>query len=232
MTDSLRPGPETDEDLALIIANGAARLGVDLHRGQIDQLVAYLRLIDRWNATYNLTAVRTLAAMATQHVVDCLSVIQPMRTRLAVGERRILDVGSGAGLPGVVIAIAEREASVVCVDSVGKKAAFVTQVAATLALGNLAAIHGRVEAMKAPPAFGLIASRAFASLPDFVSSTRHLLEEGGWWMAMKGKVPLEELSLGTRSGIGFHVEQVVVPDLEAERCLIWGQIIPESERLL
>jgi 16S rRNA (guanine527-N7)-methyltransferase len=223
-------GPPTDEDLAQIVTGGASRLGIALGNEPANQLVSYLRLIERWNATYNLTAVRSLEAMATQHIVDSMSVMPALRTRLAGGENRILDVGAGAGLPGVVVAILERDAAVVCVDSVGKKAAFVRQVAATLGLQNLSAVHSRVEAMTAPPAFGVIVSRAFSSLLDFVSSTRHLLAAGGSWIAMKGKVPLQELSDAERSGATFEVEQVIVPGLYAERCLIVGRLTQDSER--
>jgi 16S rRNA (guanine527-N7)-methyltransferase len=225
-------GAPTDDDLAGIIRAGATGLGVDVTPGQTDQLVAYVRLIERWNATYNLTAVRTLEAMATQHVVDSLSIVAPMRRRLPGIENRILDVGTGAGLPGVVLAIVAPEAVVVCVDSVGKKAAFVTHVAAALGVENLAAVHSRVEAMKAPPAFGFIVSRAFSSLSAFVSSTRHLLAPGGWWMAMKGKVPHEKLSEVASSGARFEIEQLSIPGLAAERCLLIGQAISESERKL
>ena len=217
-------GPPTDEDLARLILGGASDLGIALGSKPADQLVTYLRLIERWNATYNLTAVRTPEAMATQHIVDSMSVIPALRTRLPGTENRILDVGAGAGLPGVVIAILERDAPVVCVDSVGKKAAFVRQVAATLGLQNLWAVHSRVEAMTAPPSFGLIVSRAFSSLQDFVSSTRHLLAVGGSWIAMKGKVPHQELSDAEQSGATFEVEQLSVPGLDAERCLILGKL--------
>lgn len=225
-------GPPTDDGLAGLILAGATGLGVDLAHGQTDQLVGYLRLIDRWNATYNLTAVRSLEAMATHHVVDSLSVVVPMRRRLPGSEKRILDVGTGAGLPGVVLAIVERESIVVCVDSVGKKAAFVTHVAAALGLENLSAVHSRVEAINAPPSFGFIVSRAYGSLPAFVSATRHLLALGGWWMAMKGKVPHQELTDAASLGTVFEIEQVSIPGLRAERCLLIGKAISESERKL
>jgi 16S rRNA (guanine527-N7)-methyltransferase len=224
LTASQHSGPETDADLAAVITSGATRLGVDLEAERTGHLVAYVRLIERWNATYNLTAVRDARAMATQHVVDSLSAIASVRAHLPGDNRRILDVGSGAGLPGVVIAIVDKEAVVTCVDSVGKKAAFVKHVAITLGLDNLSAVHARVESMRAPPAFGLIVSRAFASLSTLVSSTRHLLGSGGWWLAMKGKVPLEEIRDASAAGVVFEVERISVPGLDAQRCLLLGRI--------
>ncbi len=207
-------------------------MGIGLEPAQADQLVAYLRLVERWNLTYNLTAVRDLTAMATQHVVDSMSIIQSLRTRLPGARRRVLDVGSGAGLPGVVIAILQTGDAVVCVDSVGKKTAFVTQVAAALKLENLTSIHSRVEALMPPPAFDFIVSRAFASLIDMVTSTRQLLAEGGWWVAMKGKVPHGEVQDAGRAGATFVVESISVPDLDADRCLLIGQPFHASERKL
>lgn len=207
-------------------------MGIGLEPVQADQLVSYLKLVERWNLIYNLTAVRELTAMATQHVVDSMSIILSVRTRLPGARRRILDVGSGAGLPGVVIAILQPWDAVVCVDSVGKKAAFVTQVAASLNLGNLASIHARVEALTPPPAYDLIVSRAFASLVDMVTSTRHLLDEGGWWIAMKGKVPHEEMQDAERAGATFAVEPISVPGLDADRCLLIGRPSQASERQL
>ena len=224
--------PPTDDDLAGIVQGGAGGLGIALERLQVARLVAYLRLVERWNLTYNLTAVRDPNAMATQHVVDSMSIIPSLRTRLQGGRRRILDVGSGAGLPGVVIAILQPGDAVVCVDSVGKKAAFVTQVAASLKLGNLTSIHARIETLPRPPTYDFIVSRAFASLVDMVISTRHLLAEGGWWIAMKGKVPHEEMQDAERAGAIFAVEQINVPDLDADRCLLIGRPSQASEHQL
>ena len=185
---------------------------------QLDVLLGYLRLLKRWNATYNLTSVREPEQMLTQHLADCLAVIEPLGRRLDTG--RLLDVGSGGGLPGVVIAIMRPSIDVTCVDSVGKKAAFVQQVAGELRLRNLRAEHTRVEQLKAAP-FDVIASRAFASLADFTALTRQHLAQSGSWMAMKGKAPTEELAQLPADIELFHVEQLIVPGLDAERCLIW-----------
>jgi 16S rRNA (guanine527-N7)-methyltransferase len=186
------------------------------------RLEAYLDLLARWNAAYNLTALRDPTQMRTHHVADCLAVVEPLRRQLGEAATvRILDVGSGGGLPGVVLAIAEPAWDVTCVDAVGKKAAFVRQVASELGVPNLRAEHARIEEMKAVP-FDVITSRAFASLADFAALTRHLLRPaGGVWMAMKGKPPQDEIA-ALPSGIeAFRVETLQVPGLNAERCLVW-----------
>jgi 16S rRNA (guanine527-N7)-methyltransferase len=192
-------------------------LSTDLDR----RLDAYLVLLVRWGATYNLTAVRNPEQMRVQHLADCLAVVEPLRRRFgARPSTRLLDVGSGGGLPGVVLAAADPSWDVTCVDSVGKKAAFVRQVAAELALPNLHAEHARIEALKAPP-FDVITARAFAALPDFVLWTRPLLAEGGLWMAMKGKRPDDELAALPSDIEVLGVEPLTVPGLDAERCLVW-----------
>ena len=137
---------------------------------------------------------------------------------------RLLDVGSGAGLPGVVIAIACPHIQVTCIDAVAKKAAFVQQVAASLGLANLRGLHQRIEHMDTPHA--VVCSRAFASLADFVRGSAKALAPGGVWLALKGKAPTEELSgLGPEVDV-FHVEQLLVPGLDAQRCLVWMRPTP------
>ncbi len=198
----------------------AAELGLDLADAQAQALIDYLALLQRWNATYNLTSVREPAQMLTQHVADCLAVIPALRRQMGTEELRVLDVGSGGGLPGVVIAILNPDFEVSCVDAVGKKTAFVRQAAGELRLRNLNAHHARVEQLAIAP-FDLIVSRAFASLGDFTRLTRAHFGEQGVWMAMKGKTPAAEIAqLPPEIGV-FHVEPLVVPGLEADRCLIW-----------
>ena len=197
------------------------RLGLVAEPAQIEGLQSYLDLLQRWNATYNLTAVREREAMLSQHLADCLAAVPPLTRQLKAG--RVLDVGSGGGLPGVVLAIMLPAIDVTCVDTVGKKAAFVRQVAGTLRLPNLHAEHARVERLALPP-FDLITSRAFASLTDFVSLSRGLLKPAGVWMAMKGKPPEEEIALLPSDVKVFHVEQLAVPGLDADRCLIWMRV--------
>jgi 16S rRNA (guanine527-N7)-methyltransferase len=202
---------------------GLQSLGLDLNDAQVEALLDYLNLIQKWTRVYNLTAVRDPQEMLTHHLLDSLAVIAPMRQQLA--ERglseplRVLDVGSGAGLPGVVLAICCPALTVHCVDTVAKKAAFVQQVAVSLKLPNLRGIHARVESLTEP--YDLVCSRAFASLLDFTTWSAAALAPTGVWMAMKGKDPQAEIdALGAALRV-FHVEPLQVPGLEADRCLVW-----------
>ena len=197
-----------------------AELGLAPSAAQLAALAHYLDLLQRWNATYNLTSVRNRDAMRTQHLADCLAVIPPLQRR--AGQGRLLDVGSGGGLPGVAIATLLPGWEVTCVDAVAKKTAFVRQVAGALALPNLHAVHARVEDLRAPP-FDIITSRAFASLADFVALTRRHLAQGGAWMAMKGRLPDDEIAALPAEIDMFHVEPLHVPGLAAQRCLVWMQ---------
>lgn len=187
---------------------------------QIDQLLAYVAMLGQWGKTYNLTAVRDPAEMLSLHLLDSLVVRAPLWRHLQGQPAALLDVGSGGGLPGVVLAITMPQLEVVCVDAVAKKAAFVRQVAAELRLPNLKAEHSRVEDLKSKP-WQVITSRAFASLHDFVVLTQDLLAPQGVWMAMKGKHPADEITALPEGAGVFHVEQLQVPGLEAERCLVW-----------
>jgi 16S rRNA (guanine527-N7)-methyltransferase len=199
---------------------GACSLGLDLEPQQREQLLAYLGLIERWNRTYNLTAVREPAQMITQHLLDSLAVVGPLRRHTAGARASLLDVGSGAGLPGIVLSIACPELLVTCVDAVAKKAGFMRQVGAELGLRGFTARHARVETLEPRP-WELVISRAFASLADFTSLTGSLLAPTGVWLAMKGRLPTDEIAaLPTEIDV-FHVEQLSVPGLDAERCLIW-----------
>lgn len=216
------------------MTHGISRLcaaqGLTVTEVQANRLACYFDLLQRWNATYNLTAVRDPQDMLRQHLADCLAVVQPMARQLgqpvgadaASGGRalRVLDVGSGGGLPGVVLAVVFPHWQVVCVDTVGKKAAFIQQAAVELGLRNLRAEHARVEALRCPP-FDVITSRAFASLVDFTRLSQGLLADAGVWMAMKGKTPADELAALPPGVEVFHVEPLAVPGLDAERCLVW-----------
>ena len=196
-------------------------LGLNPGAEQLSALRDYLALLQRWNATYNLTAVRDPQAMATQHLADCLAVLPPLLARCPSDRtRHVLDVGSGGGLPGVVLAIMQPTLDVTCVDAVGKKAAFIRQAAGHLQLTNLHAEHTRVQDLRAPP-FDLITSRAFASLADFTAWSTDQLAQGGVWMAMKGKLPADEIAALPPEIEMFHVEPLTVPGLDADRCLVW-----------
>ena len=196
---------------------GLVQLGLELSALQIGQLLDYLKLIAKWTKVYNLTAVRDPTEMMTHHLLDSLAIIAPLQQHMVQG--KLLDVGSGAGLPGVVIAICCPALDVTCVDTVAKKATFIKQVVLELKLPNLAGLHARVENIDQP--FDLICSRAFASLADFTQLSAGALAPDGVWMAMKGKHPTDELAaLPATVGV-FHVEQLQVPGLDAERCVVW-----------
>jgi 16S rRNA (guanine527-N7)-methyltransferase len=214
-----------EKDLRATLLAGLAELQLQLSEQQIDQLLDYQAMIGKWTQVYNLTSVRDPAEMMTHHLLDSLSVVSALQRHLldaglAQGSR-LLDVGSGAGLPGVVIAICCPAVSVTCVDTVAKKAAFIKQAALALKLTNLAGLHARVESITEP--FDVICSRAFASLGDFTSWSVGALAPQGVWMAMKGKPPSDELLALPKNIAMFHVEQLKVPGLDAERCLLWLQ---------
>ena len=206
------------------IFHAAQQMGVDLLPAQQEQLQRYLALVQKWNKVYNLTALRDPADMLTHHLFDSLSAIAPLQRQLAqmgmpLAQARLLDVGSGAGLPGVVMAICCPGLSVACVDTVGKKAAFVQQVALELRLPNLRGVHARVESLTEQ--FDVVSSRAFASLVDFTTWSRAALAPHGVWLAMKGKHPADEIAALPTDVAVFHVEQLHVPALDAERCIVW-----------
>lgn len=222
----------------LELRQGVAELALVLEDAQINQLLDYLELIQKWTKVYNLTAVRDPAEMLTHHLLDSLAIIGPLRIQWArlmaqartSNERsqmaadsvlRLLDVGSGAGLPGVVIAICCPDIEVDCVDTVAKKAAFIRQVAATLRLPNLKGLHARVESLT--DKYSIVSSRAFASLLDFTNWSEEALAEQGVWLAMKGKHPTDEIAALPTSVAVLHVEQLQVPGLLAERCIVWMQ---------
>lgn len=206
-------------DLQTGLGQGAAALGLTLDGVQQGRLLAYLDLLSKWNRVYNLTAVRDPAQMLTHHLLDSLAVIGPLRRHTQGAAANLLDVGSGGGLPGVVIALCCPELSVCCVDTVAKKASFIQHAAGALGLNNLRGVHARVESVE--ERFDVVTSRAFASLADFVAGSRQALGEQGVWMAMKGKRPDEEMVVLPPFARVFHVEPLTVPGLDAERCLVW-----------
>ena len=215
--------------IASALKDGSRTLGLDLTAAQFTQLLDYLALIQKWNKVYNLTAVRDPAEMLTHHLLDSLAVIGPLHRQLqgraptdGVGFK-LLDVGAGAGLPGVIVAICCPDMAVTCVDTVAKKAAFIQQVAVTLKLPNLHGLHARVETLT--DGYDVVSSRAFASLADFTNWSRSALAPSGIWLAMKGKSPVDELAQLPPDVEVFHVEQLTVPGLDAERCIVWMRLV-------
>ncbi len=207
-----------------VLRAGLAELHVSLSDAQVQGLLDYQNLIGKWNKVYNLTAVRDPAEMLTHHLLDSLAAVAPLQKHLqgrGLSAASLLDVGSGAGLPGVVLAICCPTLAVTCVDTVGKKAAFIKHVALALGLPNLTGLHARVETITQP--FDVICSRAFASLADFTCWSQAALAPGGVWMALKGKHPADELAMLPPDVVMFHVEPLAVPGLAAERCIIWLQ---------
>jgi len=202
---------------------GLEKLALSLDDAQVAALLDYMALIQKWTKVYNLTAVREPRDMLTYHLLDSLAVVRPLRLQLvALGlgpALRVLDVGAGAGLPGVVLAICDPALTVHCVDTVAKKAAFVQQAAVSLKLANLRGIHARVESLVEP--YDVVCSRAFASLADFTQWSALALAPAGVWMAMKGKHPDAELAALAPNVAVFHVEPLQVPGLDADRCLVW-----------
>ena len=209
-------------DALTVLKSGAAELGLQLTDAQFEQLLGYLALIQKWNKVYNLTAVRDPQEMLTHHLLDSLTAVAPLVRHTQGQSAKVLDVGSGGGLPGIVLAICRPELDVSCVDTVGKKAAFIQQVAASLRLPNLRGIHARVESLAGP--FDVICCRAFASLPDFVNWSRSALAGQGVWMAMKGKHPQAEIDGLPADVQVFHVEPLTVPGLGVERCMVWMRV--------
>ncbi|MEY3520347.1 MAG: Ribosomal small subunit methyltransferase [Pseudomonadota bacterium] len=206
---------------------GVEALGLALSDAQIKHLLDYAALIQKWNKVYNLTALRDPADMLTHHLLDSLTAVPPLTRHTQGRPIKVLDVGSGGGLPGVVLAICMPELQVTCVDTVAKKAAFVQQVAVSLRLSNLRGLHARVESLTDP--YQVICSRAFASLHDFVTWSRSALAEGGVWMAMKGKHPQVEIGALPADVKVFHVEPLTVPGLDVERCMIWMKSVQSDQ---
>jgi 16S rRNA (guanine527-N7)-methyltransferase len=197
----------------------AQAMSVRIDDAQIRLLVRYVEMIAKWNKVYNLTAIRDVDEMLVQHIFDSMALVNPLQVS-APDATLLIDVGSGAGLPGVVLGVCRPSMSITCVDAVSKKASFIQQVAAELPVKNVSALHHRIESLAMPLA-DVVTARAFSSLASLVESTSHLLKMDGVWMAMKGKVPQEEIaSLPTNVQV-FHVEQLNVYGLAADRCIVW-----------
>jgi 16S rRNA (guanine527-N7)-methyltransferase len=218
------------------IYEALAAIGVPELREKIERLEQYVALLMHWNRRINLTAIRDEAGVWTHHVLDCLAVVPLLRDRSAAQGTHtdapfLLDAGTGAGLPALLLALAEPSWRVVAVDAVEKKIRFLRHVAAMMALAELKPVHARLEQLGRgeashsvcpAPGFDMIVSRAFASLIDFVESTQHLLHTGGFYCAMKGQVPHLEIEAFQRVHPNWQLETIVlqVPGLDAQRCAV------------
>ncbi|MDF1581911.1 MAG: 16S rRNA (guanine(527)-N(7))-methyltransferase RsmG [Methyloprofundus sp.] len=199
-----------DNSRDLLVA-GLADLGINATEQQIDLLLAFVRLIEKWNKTYNLTAIRNREEMLRLHILDSLAVLP------FVSGKNIIDVGTGAGLPGIPLAIFMPEVRFTLLDSNAKKTRFVQQAVLELKLKNVEVVHSRVEQLKRVGEFDVILSRAFASLHDIMQWTDYLLQAEGVLIAMKGQKPVAELEQLERV---YSVESIVVPGIDAERCVV------------
>ena len=206
------------EALRKLLAAGITELGLALDDGQIDKMMAYLELLSKWNSVYNLTSIRKPLDMVRAHVLDSLSAVPAF-----VGAHKVLDVGSGGGLPGMILAIVYPQIQVAMIDTVHKKTAFLNQAKTELGLSNVSVHTGRVEELALPGAFDVITSRAFSELCNFINWSGHLLAPGGQLIAMKGVAPVQEIEALPE---GWHLSGVTalrVPGLDAERHLVFVQ---------
>lgn len=201
--------------LRTLLNDGLAQMGLSLDEAKCEKLLRYVELLDKWNKTYNLTAVREPQRMLGLHILDSLSV----HTHMAHC-KTIIDVGTGAGLPGLVLAIANPAIKFSLLDTIAKKTTFVRQAIGELALDNAVALTERVENYRPANGFEGVISRAFAELKDFVDGAAHLCNAEGRLFAMKGVYPHDEIA---RLPAGFDVEQVIpltVPSVEGQRHLV------------
>ena len=202
----------------VLLATGIAEMGLDVPAAMQQKLLAYLSLLQKWNKVYNLTAVRDPIQMVSLHLLDSLSVLP------YIDSNNLLDVGSGAGLPGIVLAICKPDLQVTTIDTVQKKAIFMRQVKGELGLDNLTVVHARVESYQPTEKFEVIISRAFSEIALFIKLTRHLLLDNGNWLAMKGQLPHEELqTLAAKLNKPIHIKNTIplkVAGLDAERHLL------------
>ena len=202
--------------LSQLLTDGIKALHLDLNEQQVQQLLDYLALLNKWNSVYNLTSVRDPMQMVTLHLLDALAAVPAF-----AGARNVLDVGAGGGLPGIVLAIARPDMKVSLIDTVHKKTAFLNQVKAELGLANVSVFTMRVEQLQVKQPFDVITSRAFADLSDFVNWSGHLLEQGGQFIALKGVAPADERERLPAPWKVSKLQPLEVPGLGAERHLVF-----------
>ena len=195
-----------------ILESGIAELKLPINDTQINQLVQFIELIAKWNKAYNLTAVRNNHDMARLHILDSLAILPHIQGK------RVIDIGTGAGLPGIPLAICLPDIQFTLLDSNAKKTRFVQQAVLELKLNNVTVVHNRVEDYRPEQGFDSVLTRAFASLPDIVKLTAHLLNDMGILLAMKGQIP--EAELNELSNYDSEIIPLHVPNVEAERCLL------------
>jgi len=209
----MSPASVPAEQLAKSLASGLQQTGCEMAGDIQTSLLDYISLLDKWNKTYNLTAVRDIRQMVSQHLLDSLSINQYLR-----GDR-ILDVGTGAGLPGIPLAVANPDKTFVLLDSAMKRTRFVTQVVGELGLTNVEVVQSRIEAYEPEQAFDTIVSRAFTAMADFVRATERLCRDEGQLLAMKGRFPTQEIN-DLPENWQARTDSLDVPGIEAERHLV------------
>jgi 16S rRNA (guanine527-N7)-methyltransferase len=202
--------------LSAVLGEGIDAMRLDVSPAQQDKLMDYLALMFKWNAVYNLTSLRDPMQMVTHHLLDSLAAVPAF-----AAAQNVLDVGSGGGLPGIVLAIVRPDMKVSMIDTVHKKTAFLTQVKAELGLANVTVYTARVEQLQVSDKFDVITSRAFADLSDFVNWSSHLLADGGRYIALKGVAPKDEQERLPEEWKVDKVEPLDVPRLGAERHLVF-----------
>jgi 16S rRNA (guanine527-N7)-methyltransferase len=202
--------------VADVLKNGITQLQLALSEAQVEKLLDYLALLNKWNAVYNLTSVRDPMEMVKLHLLDSLAAVAAFKDA-----HNVLDVGAGGGLPGMVLAISRPDMKVSMIDTVHKKTAFLNQVKAELELANVTVYTKKVQELEVKTKFDVITSRAFADLSDFVNWSGHLLAEGGQFIALKGTAPAEERERLPAPWQETKLQPLAVPGLEAERHLVF-----------
>ena len=208
------------KDLRSLLESGLSDLGLTFDEVQVKKLLQYSDLILKWNKTYNLTAIKTSEEVIVKHLLDSLSVCKILQNLAEKGNKKVLDVGCGAGLPSLPCSMFSPDLSFTLVDSVGKKIMFVTQVCTLLGLKHVFPKHERIEDEPRSNKFSVITSRAFTSLENFVELTRDLLEEDGRWLALKAKLEKNEISAIPDD---IEIEEILdlkVPFLNETRCIV------------